>query len=57
MELGRGTIWPIGYSARFTPGLEILDDHGRVIAHEGSLVEGGCEMPPPGSMWVDFIQQ
>jgi hypothetical protein len=34
--------WPLGYSARFVPGLEVLDEASRVIAREGSPVAGGC---------------
>ena len=49
-ELG----WPSGWSARFAPGLEILDDQGVVRAHEASLVEGGCETAKRGVLLVDF---
>lgn len=44
--------WPLGYSARFTPGLELLDETGRVVAREGTLVTGGCGTPQPGVLWV-----
>jgi len=37
-------VWQVGYSARFTPQLEVLDQHGTVIASEGTLVTGGCGM-------------
>jgi hypothetical protein len=47
-------VWPLGYSARFDPALEVLDDRGQVVAREGSLVTGGCPMPPGDSMWVEF---
>jgi hypothetical protein len=49
-ELG----WPVGFSARFTPTLEVLDDHGRVIASEGSIVQGGCGTADPGVTYPDF---
>jgi len=39
--------WPVGYSARFTPALELLDGSGRVIAHGGTLVTGGCTTADP----------
>ena len=41
-------VWPHGYRARFTPRLEVLDETGRVIAHEGDQATGGCRMPPGG---------
>jgi hypothetical protein len=34
--------WPLGYSARFTPQLELLDAAGSVVGHEGTAVGGGC---------------
>jgi hypothetical protein len=50
----RELAWPVGYSARFVPGLEVLDDTGRVIAREGSTVGGGCETPEHDVWSVDF---
>jgi len=44
--------WPVGYSARFTPQLELLNDQGEVVGHEGSHLDGGCQ-PVPGIWWVD----
>jgi len=35
-----GTEWPAGYTARFTPGLEVVD--GATVLHEGDLVDGAC---------------
>ena len=46
--------WPLGYSARFTPGLELLDEQGQVVGREGSRIVGGCETPKQGVMWVDL---
>lgn len=46
--------WPSGYRARFTPGLELLDEGGRVVAREGSLVTGGCPTRDPGVLWVEL---
>ena len=43
--------WPLGYSARFTPLLELLDDHGAVVGHEGSLLTGGCRVPSRPDAW------
>jgi hypothetical protein len=50
-ELG----WPVGYSARFTPALELLDDLGHVIAREGSRVTEGCRTAGENEMSVDFL--
>jgi hypothetical protein len=36
--------WPVGYSARFTPQLELLDDSGHVVGREGTYVTGGCNI-------------
>jgi hypothetical protein len=49
-ELGR----PLGFSARFAPTLQVLDDHGRVIASERSIVQGGCGTADPGVAYPDF---
>ena len=38
--------WPVGYSARFTPQLELLDQYGNVVAGEGTQLVGGCQMAP-----------
>lgn len=34
--------WPVGYRARFTPNLEVLDTDGLVVLREGAPVSGGC---------------
>ena len=36
------TAWPSGFSARFAPGLQILDGSGRVVLADGDFVDGGC---------------
>lgn len=36
-------VFPPGFSARFDPGLEILDPAGRVVASEGDPINGGCD--------------
>jgi hypothetical protein len=35
-------VWPRGYTARFVPGLEVLDEQGAVIARDGSSLVSGC---------------
>ena len=35
-------VWPAGYRARFTPTLEILDEHGSVVLRDGDPVTGAC---------------
>jgi hypothetical protein len=46
--------WPVGYSARFVPRLEVLDGAGRVVGRDGSLVTGGCSTQEPGVMYVEL---
>jgi hypothetical protein len=50
----RELVWPPGYSARFNPGLEVLDEAGNVVGREGAILSGGCPMPPGDGMWVEF---
>lgn len=50
VELG----WPVGYSARFTPQLELLDDQGVVVGREGSALTGGCGTVDPGVFSVEL---
>ena len=38
-------LWPLGYGARFSPDLEVLDEHGAVVGHEGDLIIGTCAWP------------
>jgi len=38
----RDIIWPPGYTARFSPGLEILDEKGDIAFRDGDAVSGGC---------------
>ena len=35
-------VFPVGFTARFTPKLEVLDAHGVVVAQEGTHIDGGC---------------
>lgn len=46
--------WPVGYSARFTPELELLDNSARVVGRQGSLVVGGCQTADHGVMSVEL---
>lgn len=46
--------WPRGYSARFAPAFELLDERGVVVGREGTLVMGGCGTPKPGVEWVEL---
>jgi len=39
-------LWPPGYSVRFTPGAEVLDERGRVVYRAGDQVDGGCTTGP-----------
>lgn len=46
--------WPVGYSAKFGPELELLDNSGRVVGRQGSLVVGGCQTADHGVMSVEL---
>ena len=47
--------WPVGYSARFTPVLELLDGGGQVVGREGTRVTGGCGIPEdPNVLWMSL---
>lgn len=49
----REIAWPLGYSARFDPALEVLDEQGRVIATDGTPVIGQCPTRDSRIMQVD----
>jgi hypothetical protein len=38
--------WPLGFTAGFTPGLEIHDASGDVVFRAGDTVDGGCTGDP-----------
>lgn len=40
-------LWPVGYQARFSPNLELLDEQGAVVAREGDLIIGSCSITDP----------
>lgn len=40
-------VWPPGFSARFTPHLEVLDASGRTVFRAGDKIAGGCVAGPP----------
>jgi hypothetical protein len=42
----RDVVWPPGYSARLTPQVEVLDEHGTVVFRQGATVHGGCVTGP-----------
>jgi hypothetical protein len=49
-------LWPVGYSARFVPGLQVLDASGTVVAREGDRLTGACgagETPSGQPIWVE----
>lgn len=39
-------IWPPGYTARFTPRLEVVDQQGVVAYRDGDPVSGACTTGP-----------
>jgi hypothetical protein len=47
-ELG----WPAGYTARFSPELEVLDDHSRLVASQGDQFTKLCPTADAGTFWL-----
>ena len=48
-------VWPLGFSARFSPRLEILDRDGKLVMSEGDPVSGACLKGPandPGRVLI-----
>ena len=42
----RDVIWPPGYTARFSPKLEVFDEKGDIAFQDGDAVSGGCTTGP-----------
>jgi hypothetical protein len=46
LDFGKGgrreVVFPIGYTARFMPKLEILNEKGEIVGREGDAIDGGC---------------
>ena len=41
-DVGTRLLWPPGWTARFIPQLEVLDETGNVVLTEGYEPQGGC---------------
>jgi hypothetical protein len=46
-------IWPHGYKARFDP-VELLNEHGEIVAREGDTVTMRGGLRPPGQSTDDL---
>lgn len=55
-RLRQNVRWPMGYSARFAPALEIYNTSRERVAVEGDRVVGGCPAVPDGVM-VDLVRR
>jgi hypothetical protein len=44
--------WPRGWTARFSPSLEVFDDAGRAVARAGDPIGGGCRTAVPDVWYV-----
>jgi hypothetical protein len=44
----RELVFPLGFTARFSPDLEILNASGEVVFKEGDHIDGGCLTVMPG---------
>lgn len=42
----RRLVWPPGWTARFAPGLEVVDESGSVRFREGDHISGVCLKGP-----------
>lgn len=42
----REIVWPPGFTARFTPQLEVLDAAGSIVFRAGDSISGGCTAGP-----------
>jgi hypothetical protein len=45
-------VWPFGFSARFTPDLELLDAHGVIIGREGYRLRDLAGRQDTPTRWV-----
>jgi hypothetical protein len=45
--------WPPGFTARFSPGLVILDETGAIVLRAGDAVPGGCVTSEDGPILID----
>ena len=45
-------VWPPGYSARFTPALEILDASNQIVLRGGDKITGGCTSGRPDVLLI-----
>jgi hypothetical protein len=45
-------VWPTGYTARFTPDVEVVDTTGRVVLSAGQRVDSGCVTGQDNVLWL-----
>jgi hypothetical protein len=45
-------VWPTGYTARFTPDVEVVDTRGTVVVRAGQRVDGGCVTVQDNVLWL-----
>ena len=50
----RQALFPSGFTARFSPGLEVLDARGNVVFREGDEITGACGGGADGSLLVGW---
>jgi hypothetical protein len=48
----RDVVWPVGYRARFTPRLQVLDASGAVVLRESDLIAGTCGSTADGRFYL-----
>ena len=47
-------VFPKGFTARFTPSLEVLDQSGAVVLREGDAITGTCGGAPDGGLLIGW---
>lgn len=45
-------VWQPGYTARFSPNLQVLDPSGRVVFREGDRIKGACVLGPDDPLLI-----
>jgi hypothetical protein len=50
-------VFPPGFTARFTPKVEVLNAIGDVVARDGTVVSGGCMVGPGPNALLLILSQ
>lgn len=50
----RQAVFPVGFTARFNPSLEVLDANGAVVFREGEKIDGACVSGDDDSLLIGW---